>query len=255
MRLGTVSAFALSAMLVLSCDSDSENNNHSIGIIRPDGVAYADQQSDTLAVSSTDSWTAGVEEDGVSGLWFAPTEFSRNVGPNRVDYSEFPITFQPNTNDSIRKSYFVVRSNGKTLRRTFVQVPWMNILSPGMVVRRKDGTVTSLYDTEHLYELQAYFYFEIVAGGGNSNIKLNLHAPSAVVSTADEWLSIKDDDGRYVKSIDIDKPVRMPYAEITIPVSSAPNTDSGKREGNVVIATSNGVVQTISFIQEGAKKN
>lgn len=252
MKLKTLSAVAIISAALVSCDNGSDNNYHAISIIRPTGIAYADQQIDTLTVQSTDSWTASVENDGNTKDWFSPREFSKSVAKNTVSYNSFKLNLETNTTDSLRKSYFVVKSNGKTARKTYAQVPWLNITNPGLVVRLKDGTVSSLYDTEHLYELRAYFYFNFPAAGGGNNLQFTLYAQSAVISTTDDWINLQE-GSQYTKTTTANRPEKQPYIELTIPITVVANPTTAKRQGTITIKTSNGVNQTITIIQE--KKN
>lgn len=249
MKLRKISAIAIIAAALVSCDNGSDNNYHSVSIIRPTGIAYADQQIDTLAVQSTDSWTASVENDENITDWFTPREFSKSVAKNTLSYDSFRLNLEANTTDSLRKSYFVVKSNGKTARKTYAQVPWLNITNPSLVVRLKDGTVSSLYDTEHLYELRAYFYFNIPATGGGNNLQFTLYAQSAVISTADDWINLQD-GSQYTKAINANRPEKQPHIELTIPITVAANPTTKKRQGTITIKTSNGVNQTITIIQD-----
>lgn len=249
MEFRRLSAIAIVAIALTSCDNGSDNNYHSISIIRPTGIAYADQQTDTLAVQSTDSWTASVENDGDAHEWFTPREFSKSVAKNTLSFNTFNLNLEANTTDSLRKAYFVVKSNGKTARKTYAQVPWLNITNPSLVVRLKDGTVSSLYDTDHLYELRAYFYFNFPAAGGNNNLNLTLYAQSAVISTTDDWIDLQE-GSQYTKTINAGREEKQPYMELSIPVTVAANPATEKREGTITIKTSNGVSQTISVIQD-----
>ena len=81
MKLKSFIICAAMIVLAASCDSGSTKSNHAIGVPYPEGVAYADQQSDTLGVYSTDSWTATVTD----GDWFTPNEFSKTVSGNKVE--------------------------------------------------------------------------------------------------------------------------------------------------------------------------
>ena len=55
MKLKSFIICAAMIVLAASCDSGSTKSTHAIGVPYPEGVAYADQQSDTLGVYSTDS--------------------------------------------------------------------------------------------------------------------------------------------------------------------------------------------------------
>ena len=63
MKLKSFIICAAMIVLAASCDSGSTKSTHAIGVPYPEGVAYADQQSDTLGVYSTDSWTATVTDE------------------------------------------------------------------------------------------------------------------------------------------------------------------------------------------------
>ncbi len=250
MKLKNLTICALAAFTMSACDNGSNNNNHYISVPTPEGVVYADQQTDTLTVQSTDSWTATVEDEDYSKDWFSPKEFSTTVPSGKIAYSRYGFNILVNTTGGMRKSYFVIKSNGKTLRKTLVQVPWLNITNPGMEIRRKDGTVTSLYDTEHFRELQAYFYFTIAAKGGSDNLKMKLYAPSAEISTSDEWINLQDSESKYVKSITVNRPTKATSYEVTIPINVTANSTSVKRQGKITITTSSGITQEVSVIQD-----
>ncbi len=250
MKLKNLTICALAAFTMSACDNGSNNNNHYISVPTPEGVVYADQQTDTLTVQSTDSWTATVEDEDYSKDWFSPKEFSTTVPSGKIAYSRYGFNILVNTTGGMRKSYFVIKSNGKTLRKTLVQVPWLNITNPGMEIRRKDGTVTSLYDTEHFRELQAYFYFTIAAKGGSDNLKMKLYAPSAEISTSDEWINLQDSESKYVKSITVNHPTKATSYEVTIPINVTANSTSAKRQGKITITTSSGITQEVSVIQD-----
>ncbi len=250
MKLKNLTICALAAFTMSACDNGSNNNNHYISVPTPEGVVYADQQTDTLTVQSTDSWTATVEDEDYSKDWFSPKEFSTTVPSGKIAYSRYGFNILVNTTGGMRKSYFVIKSNGKTLRKTLVQVPWLNITNPGMEIRRKDGTVTSLYDTEHFRELQAYFYFTIAAKGGSDNLKMKLYSPSAEISTSDEWINLQDSESKYVKSITVNRPTKATSYEVTIPINVTANSTSVKRQGKITITTSSGITQEVSVIQD-----
>ncbi len=250
MKLKNLTICALAAFTMSACDNGSNNNNHYISVPTPEGVVYADQQTDTLTVQSTDSWTATVEDEDYSKDWFSPKEFSTTVPSGKIAYSRYGFNILVNTTGGMRKSYFVIKSNGKTLRKTLVQVPWLNITNPGMEIRRKDGTVTSLYDTEHFRELQAYFYFTIAAKGGSDNLKMKLYSPSAEISTSDEWINLQDSESKYVKSITVNRPTKATSYEVTIPINVTANSTSAKRQGKITITTSSGITQEVSVIQD-----
>ncbi len=250
MKLKNLTICALAAFTMSACDNGSNNSNHYISVPTPEGVVYADQQTDTLTVQSTDSWTATVEDEDYSKDWFSPKEFSTTVPSGKIAYSRYGFNILVNTTGGMRKSYFVIKSNGKTLRKTLVQVPWLNITNPGMEIRRKDGTVTSLYDTEHFRELQAYFYFTIATKGGSDNLKMKLYAPSAEISTSDEWINLQDSESKYVKSITVNRPTKATSYEVTIPINVTANSTSVKRQGKITITTSSGITQEVSVIQD-----
>ncbi len=250
MKLKNLTICALAAFTMSACDNGSNNSNHYISFPTPEGVVYADQQTDTLTVQSTDSWTATVEDEDYSKDWFSPKEFSTTVPSGKIAYSRYGFNILVNTTGGMRKSYFVIKSNGKTLRKTLVQVPWLNITNPGMEIRRKDGTVTSLYDTEHFRELQAYFYFTIAAKGGSDNLKMKLYSPSAEISTSDEWINLQDSESKYVKSITVNCPAKATSYEVTIPINVTANSTSAKRQGKITITTSSGITQEVSVIQD-----
>ena len=252
MKLKHFTICALAALTMSACDNGSSNSSHYINVPTPEGVVYADQQTDTLTVQSTDSWTATVEDEDYSKDWFSPKEFSTTVPSGKIAYSRYGFNIQANTTGGMRKSYFVIKCNGKTLRKTIVQVPWLNITKPGMEIHRKDGTVTSLYDTEHFRELQAFVYFTIAAKGGSDNLKMKLYAPSAEISTSDEWVNLQNSESAYVKSVTVNRPAKTTSYEVTIPINVTANSTSAKRQGNITITTSNGITQEVSVIQEKA---
>lgn len=254
MKLKHLTLFALAALAMSSCDNGSSNSEHYINVPTPEGVVYADQETDTLTVQSTDSWTATVEDEDYSKNWFSPKEFSTTVPSGKIAYSRYGFNILANTTGGMRKSYFVIKCNGKTLRKTIVQVPWLHITNPGMEIRRKDGTVTSLYDYEHFQELQAYFYFTIVAKGGSDNLKMTLYTPSAEISTSDEWINLQNSESMYVKSLTVNRPSKATSYEVTIPINVTANATSAKRQGKITITTSNGITQEVSVIQDKAEE-
>ncbi len=246
MKLKSLILCAAAAILAASCDNGGGNTTHYIGVPYPLGVAYADQQTDTLGVQSTDSWTATVTD----GDWFTPNEFSKNISTtNRIDYSKYALRLQTNSGEN-RKATFVIKSNGKTLRKTYAQVSWLNITSPNPAIIRSDSTVTSLYDTEHFAELKAYYYFTPDYKGGNDKITATIYSPSVEIATSDEWINLKDGDDRYVKSVKLDKPGGKDQYEVSVPFFVTENTGSAKRRGKITVTTSNGINQTIDVLQD-----
>ena len=247
MKLKSLILCAAVVALAASCDNGS-NSSHYIGVPYPLGVAYADQQTDTLAVQSTDSWAATVTD----GDWFTPNEFSKNISTaNRIDYSQYALNIQT-SNGKNRKATFVIKSNGKTLRKTYVQVSWLNITNPNPVIIRSDSTIAFLYDTEHFAELKAYCYFTPDYKGGNDKITGTIYSSSVEIATSDEWINLKDGDDRYVKSVILDKPAKTDQYEISVPVFVTENTGSAKRRGKITLTTSNGITQTID-VRQGVK--
>ncbi len=245
MKLKSLILCAVVAILAASCDNGGGNTAHYIGVPYPIGVAYADQQTDTLGVQSTDSWTATVTD----GDWFAPNEFSKNIsGTNKIDYSKYALKIQTNKGEN-RRATFVIKSNGKTLRKTFAQVSWLNIASPIPTIIRSDSTVTSLYDTEHFAELKAYYYFTPDYKGGNDKITATIYSPSVEIATSDEWVNLKDSEGKYVKSVKFEKPDKKDQYEISVPVFVTENPGVAKRRGKITVTTSNGITQTIDVLQ------
>ena len=244
MKLKSFIICAAMIVLAASCDSGSTKSTHAIGVPYPEGVAYADQQSDTLGVYSTDSWTATVTD----GDWFTPNEFSKTVSGNKVDYSKYALKLQT-SNGTNRKAYFTIKSNGKTLRKTYVQVSLLNISNPNPLIIRADSTVTSLYDTEHFAELKAYYYFTPTYKGGSDKIVITIYSPSTEISTSDDWISLQGDDNKYVKNVTLNMPRNQQKFEFTVPVTVQKNTGTTKRTGKINIKTSNGINQIIEVIQ------
>lgn len=245
MKLKSLILCAAVAVVAASCDNSS-NTSHYIGVPYPLGVAYADQQTDTLGVQSTDSWTATVTD----GDWFTPNEFSKDISTtNKIDYSKYALRLQTNNGEN-RKATFVIKSNGKTLRKTYAQVSWLNISSPNPAIIRSDSTVTSLYDTEHFAELKAYYYFTPDYKGGNDKITATIYSPSVEIATSDEWINLKNDDEKYVKSVKFDKPRGKDQYEVSVPIFVTENSGSAKRRGKITVTTSNGVTQTIDVLQD-----
>lgn len=254
MKLRNIAMCATAAILMSSCDNGSKNSYHYISVPQPEGVAYADQETDTLSVESTDSWTATVEDEDYSKDWFSPRTFSTNVPANKIAYSKQGFTIKVNNTGKMRRSYFVIKCNGKTLRKTYVQVPWLNIKNPMPEILRADGTVTSLFDTEHFTELRAHFYFSFPAKGGNDNLKLVVYSPSAEISTAEDWVNLKNSDNQYVKTLTVTRPGKAPYFEVTVPVNATANESTAKRQGKITIKTSTGITQEVSVIQNKAEE-
>lgn len=250
MKLINFSLCAVAALMMCACDNGSETTNHTLAVTRPDGVAYADQTKDTLQVYSTDTWTATIADVD----WLSPNEFSRTIGSNILDNASFPLTVKPNTTGKIRTATISVKANGKTLNKTYAQMPWLNIKRPTQEIRRSDGTVTSLYDYDHLSELMAYFYFQAEAKGAQDSITMTLYAPSAEITTGDDWVSLRNADNEYVKSMTVTLQSGEVSRNIVIPFVASASTLKSKRTGTITITTSNGLVQPVSIYQAAVEE-
>jgi hypothetical protein len=252
MKLKSICLVATLVALLVSCDGESTTTNHLIYFPLPSGVAYSDQTADTLAVQCTDSWTV-TTTDVTADNWFSPKEFSYTIENGHAVYVTKVLVLDVNATGAMRRSTFTLKSNGKTITKSYVQVPWMNVTRPMAQVRRKDGTVTSLYDDEHFDELMAYFYFSETEEAGSDSIELVLYSRSAKVATAENWIELQDGEGNYVTSVEVSTPAESPTT-IKIPFRYLANSTDSKRQGKIVITTSNGVTQEISVIQD-AKQN
>lgn len=241
-------AFVITTIsLFTSCNSDGSNETHLIQVMRPVGLAYADQESDSLSVLSTDSWKCTI-----SSSWITPVEITQSQ--DKYMTATYPFYLSANTSGIPRLSNFTIKSNGKnvkTITKTYIQVAWLNIVRPEVVVTRSDSIITSIYDIDHLNELKGNFVINLPSSSVIDTIKLNLYAPTATVSTDLTWLSLRS-------GLETGKTVNISRSSSVNPViiemTADANTFAARRSGKITIKTSNGVTQCVSVYQNGTKK-
>lgn len=229
---------------MFSCSDDDSSTVHILSLYKPTGIAYADQQSDTLGVLSTDSWKCTIDAS-----WITPSSFSETL--DKAEYLTYPFTISVNTDGSIRTAIFTLSAHGKTVRKTYVQVPWLNITVPNPIILRDDSIVTSLYDYEHLSELSAKFYFIEKETAFSDTMEFKLYAPTARVTVQDDWLSLRT-EGAEESASTLD--VTGNGAEVSLAVAGTANSSETRRIGTIVIETSNGITQNVYVAQDGTSE-
>lgn len=221
---------ALVVGFTTSCDSD-DPDYHTIGIrslsVKTIPVTYyADQISDTLQITSTDSWQANTNTPWIT--------FSKTKGAQvseDVKYSfgtEFAfkegINLQPNLTNNVRYAGITVKANGRSVVLNLAQNYYLNVTDPAMT---PTGLITS--DTED-------FVKTLDASATATTIAFHVYR-AATLETTTDWITLSQTE--------------FPAGIYTTNISLQPNTTGAKRDGIISLKSSTGVVTKIVIRQKG----
>lgn len=239
---------ASSAIVFSSCDSDGSNEVHFLQVLKPTNVAYADQETDSLSIISTNSWSYYTAD-----TWISPREIRQSVNSYRT-YT-YPLSFSANNTGTPRLATMTIDSDGKNIKKiskVYMQTSWLNIVRPQVVLTRADNTITTLYDMEHLNELKANFVYNLASAAVTDSVEIKLNAPSAVFSTADSWIDLSVEGTDAAKSVTVAK-LTNSVGISTVKFSVEANGTTSRRSGTITVKTSNGITQNITVYQAGKK--
>ena len=240
---------ASSAFVFSSCDSDGSNEVHFLQVLKPTNVAYADQETDSLSILSTNSWSYYTAD-----TWISPKEIRQSVNSYRT-YT-YPSSFSANNTGTPRLATMTIDSDGKNIKKiskVYMQTSWLNIVRPQVVLTPADNTITTLYDIEHLNELKANFVSRFTSAAAGDSIQIKLNASFADFYTDNSWIELDGETtGSINNSVRVLKSTNSDGIS-TIRFAVEANTSSDRRNGKIIVVTSNGITQEILVYQEGKK--
>lgn len=227
--------FALSGTLLFaSCNDNNDNNYHYLDI-PGSSVIFADQERDTVNIISTDSWTASEDADWME---LAYTSYdAKGQSTSRM----VPITVQPNLTGKARGAYVRVRSNGRNLNKSKVQVYWMNIVRPLPVYTDDSHHSGSWILGDNLDDLSVTFAMTDSAYKERDSIRFYLYDTAATLSTTADWVTILNNQ--------FTRPDRDLVRLKTAVFTMTPNTTGTDRTAIFTLRSANGVSTQITLTQ------
>lgn len=216
----------IATLLACAC-SENGNEFHQTYFYpqTPSGLLlYADQETDSVALISYDSWTASP-----SAEWFAITPTSLTVPPGYSSRQRIDITTTPNTTGQLRRGVIQVDSYAK-LGMAVSQTSWLNITSPS--ARYDNGT-----DGES--PVSASFAMTVKADTTAASVSFQVFKDGATLSSSDAWITVPGDI--YTAG----------SHKVTLTVE--PNRTTEKRRATLTL-TSNGVSTPVEVTQNGRSK-
>lgn len=224
MKKTALSLFTVSVLAFSSC-SESSSEYHSFAMPYPVGSDiqyYADQEKDSLVIQSTDSWRITQE----NGAWISFSQESLTLKPGFYAQQIVQMSFSSNTSDEKRVTTAAVTANGRTFRKTFTQLPYLNIIRPNLIEQDEMPTF-ELTDSAHVT---------------TDSIKFVVHAQKCEIKSNASWLIPADTIVE--RSIDTNRP-----RHYTCDLRLIPNTTSEERKGELTLSTSNGCSTVIKVRQ------
>lgn len=234
MKLKTSFLVVSGALLLASCDSNGGSDYHYLDI-PGSSVIFADQERDTVNIISTDSWTASEDADWME-LAYNSYEANGNSTSRMV-----PISVQPNLTGKARGAYVRVKSNGRSLNKSKVQVYWMNIVRPQPVYTDDSHHSGSWVLGDNLDALSVSFEMTDSAYVERDSIRFYLYDTAATLSTTADWVTILNNqftrpDGDLV---------RLKTAVFTL----TPNNTGADRSALFTLRSANGVTTQVKLTQ------
>lgn len=237
MKISRIIYLSIAAFIATAC-SKSESEYHYFNVSSPSSVIYADQYTDTLGIESTDSWKANTDAS-----WFTPTSFSFDIGKESFSHEKKPISITPNTSGTVNGNYMTITSDGRTYRKSLIQVYWLNIVRPDPIYKGTEGEISSLQNISNLAELKAEFTMTKNSDDTEDNIIFNLYDRSATLSTPDSWITLGETSVTHT-SYSLSQQFKVSFTMET-------NSTGADRTGTITITTANGAKTDIKIIQKG----
>ncbi len=151
----------LSVALLAACDK--ENSNHTIFFSYPAGaygVAYADQETDSVVIVTFDSYQASTDVDWIT----IDPDLEYMKIQNSYWYMweiPIPLTFDANTTGETRMGIISIHNFGdgwdRTVQTLFLQMGWLNITHPAPTYQyytvQNSDTIPANYPMTATFEL------------------------------------------------------------------------------------------------------
>lgn len=217
--------------------SESTSEFHYFHVESPKTLIYADQSTDTLIIQSTDSWEATTEAD-----WITPKTFDFQITPDASMLQKRVMYITPNKSGKINSSYFTIKCDGRTHRRTCIQASWMNVVSPGPKYYGPDGDIENPNELTDFTGVGVRYEMVKAPDETTGEIIFNLYDKKATISTGDSWITLAQTSAEHTQ-VSLSQQFKI---EFTL----EENQTGADRTGTITITTQNGVTQTISIIQK-----
>ena len=213
-----------------SCVNDDDLGQHTAYFypMRPNGMEFfADQESDTTVVVSTDDWSARVQNMAGNDGWLNISPEKASVVAGGMLYQTMKLNFSTNTTGKSRRAQVCVDVQTDKIdgiAMVVTQYGWLNITVP-----------EPIFTTSEIATAEPVFKAKLKAEAGVAFLSCQVYADATVTSDA-EWLTIPDD----VKAI------KAGAHGLQLPVKA--NESGAERTANVTL-TSNGCSNIIIYVQ------
>ena len=229
---------ALIALLALpSCNFDEEREHHllSLSYLNADALhLYADQTTDTLTLTATDSWHLDLQylhADDANHLKISPTARQLPAGNKAAIATKLICNLTPNTGDSVRQVKVRVTpatDHIEPLNFSVIQHPHLHIQYPEAQYDPKTKKVVFI-GAPHRKEPTATLAFILYDKDSTTH---------SLTSDAD-WLTVP---ARFA---------RPTAGEHSVDLEVRPNPTASERTAHVTL-TSNGISTVITYVQAAA---
>ncbi len=218
----------LGCMFALSSCDDDDPDYHVVGVTSTTVTTspvmyYADQQSDSLKITTTDSWTADTDCDWIT---FRQTGSSTHSGTAEYSYGNVytfteAITILPNTTGETRYTTVKVSANDRTIGLYLTQADYLNITNPA---KSATGLLSSDGD----------FVKSVEGSDTETPIGFYLYA-TATLQTSTSWITVPGDT--------------YGLGSNTATLTLQSNTTGSERTGTVTVVSSSGPTTNITIKQ------
>ena len=148
----------------------------------------------------------------------------------------------PNKSGKINSSYFTIKCDGRTHRRTCIQASWMNVVSPGPKYYGPDGDIENPNELTDFTGVGVRYEMVKAPDETTGEIIFNLYDKKATISTGDSWITLAQTSAEHTQG--------SLSQQFKIEFTLEENQTGADRTGTITITTQNGVTQTISIIQK-----
>ena len=221
-------------LLISSCSKESSEWHQTYIFTNPatsgTEIIYADQETDSLFINSTDSWTAITAN---SSDWILLQRSSFTI-PSGYQYSVKNFIYtDANTSGTARSEQIIVTANGQKYYKGIMQVPFINITVPNAEYTTADNVNTVKFSSS------------VASTATSDSIVFNLRDSTATLTTEDEWITIASNTFK-------NKKTENPLKCKTI-INFAQNASTDPRKATIKIKTKNGVTTNVTITQAGRK--
>ncbi len=226
MRLKHIAPLLLVVLGFSACSEASQDFHFTYFTPTGNKVFYADQQTDTVHLVSTDPWTASS-----SASWFTFTPNSGKPSGSQVSSdTRLNFTFDANTTGSIRFAVINVNSENSIALPVY-QLPWLRVSRPEPTYLNDNNVQVNALEAS-----QMICRLNVLAASQSDSVKVYNYQPGARLTvTGNGWIAALDttfsSTGMHV--------VKLSYQ---------PNTTAQEREAKLTF-TSAGVSQEIVLVQ------